>query len=75
MYLIQIDHIVYERLGGGYFSLAQAWEELRGVGHARILDSRGRVVLRNAGAVTQRKLEVRRLYWNSIMRKVNKWQR
>jgi hypothetical protein len=70
MYLIQIDHIIYKQIGGGYFTLAQAWEELRGVGHARILDSKGRVVLRNAGAVTQRKLEVHKLRWNQTMRRV-----
>lgn len=37
MYLIQIDHLIYEKRDGSGFTLGEAWRELVGVGNCRIL--------------------------------------
>lgn len=52
MYLIQIDHIVYERKGGGTFTLPEAMREVRGFRNARVLrdDAQQTVVVRDAGS-------------------------
>jgi len=49
MYLITIDHIVYEKHGGGLFTLPEAMRELHGTGNARILRADGTVVVKRAG--------------------------
>jgi hypothetical protein len=64
MYLIQIDHITYTKSNGELFTLAECWRELEGCGNAHILSENGRVVLRNAGRQTQRRLDVRQAYRN-----------
>jgi hypothetical protein len=51
MYLIQIDHVVYERKGGGGFGLVEALAEIRGVKHAHILRLDGTLVASNAGSI------------------------
>lgn len=69
MYAIQIDHIIYDAWKDGRpFTLAECWRELEGTGHARILASASnewRVVLDNAGAMTGRRLAVRKMYRDS----------
>lgn len=50
MYLIAIDHVIYERKGGGTFTLPDALRELRGVAGARILRLDGTVAVRRAGS-------------------------
>jgi len=50
MYLIQIDHIIYERKGGGLFTLPDAMREVYGVGGARILREDGTVAVLSAGS-------------------------
>jgi hypothetical protein len=50
MYLIQIDHVVYERRGGGSFTLPEAMREVYGVGNARVLREDGTEVIRAAGS-------------------------
>lgn len=54
-YAIQIDHRVYEGWrDGSPFTLAEAWRETYGVGHAAILRPDGTLMLRNAGNVSTR---------------------
>ena len=50
MYLIQIDHIVYERRDGGAFTLPEAMREVYGVNNARVLREDGTEVIRHAGS-------------------------
>lgn len=52
MYLIQIDHIVYENLGGGTFTLVEALGEVYGVRNARILREDGTVAVERAGSAS-----------------------
>jgi hypothetical protein len=50
MYLVQVDHVIYERRGGGSFTLVEALRELRGTRHARILREDGSPVVDRAGS-------------------------
>jgi hypothetical protein len=50
MYLIQLGPKVYERRGGGGFTLVEALTELRGTGGARILRLDGSVAVERAGS-------------------------
>lgn len=50
MYLIQVDHVVYEPVGGGTFTLPQALTEVHGVANARILRVDGTPVVESAGS-------------------------
>jgi hypothetical protein len=50
MYLVQVDHVVYERKGGGTFTLPEAMREVRGVGYARVLRADLTVVVSDAGS-------------------------
>jgi hypothetical protein len=50
VYLIQIDHVIYEPRGGGSFTLSDALRELHGCGHARILRIDGTVAVDSAGS-------------------------
>lgn len=50
MYRIQVDHRIYERRGGGTFTLPEAMRELYGCGNARVLRADGTVAVANAGA-------------------------
>ena len=63
MYQIQLGPVVFDGWHDGTpFTLAECWRECRGVGQARILDCRGRVVLERAGEDTERRRRVRRMY-------------
>lgn len=50
MYLIQMGPVVYERRGGGTFTLVEAMREVYGVADTRILRTDGTVVVRRAGS-------------------------
>jgi hypothetical protein len=50
VYLIQIDHIVYEKRGGASFTLPEAMRALYGTGNARVLREDGTVVVSHAGS-------------------------
>lgn len=63
MYRIQLGPIVFDGWrDGSPFTLADCWRELHGVAGARILDSRGRVVLDRAGDSVGRRDRVRAMY-------------
>lgn len=51
MFLVQVDHIVYERKGGGGFGFGSAMSEVRGVGNAQVLTMDGQSVVERAGSV------------------------
>lgn len=54
-YQIQLDHRVYDGWSDGRpFTLAEAWREVYGVGHAHILRPDGTELLHEAGAVSVR---------------------
>lgn len=50
MYLIQIDHIVYEQRGGGLFTLPDAMRAVYGTGNAKVLREDGTVAVTAAGS-------------------------
>lgn len=52
MYLIQIDHRVFERKGGGGFGLVEALRELYGVRGAAVLRLDGTVAVSHAGSAS-----------------------
>lgn len=52
MYLIQLGPVVYERRGGGGFTLPEALREVYGVGWATILRQDGTVAVADAGSAT-----------------------
>lgn len=53
MYLIRVDHITYERRGGGTFTLVEAMRELLGVRNAQVLREDGTLAVDRAGSTTQ----------------------
>lgn len=54
-YTFSIDHVHYDAFKGGRpFTLLDCWRQVYGVGHAAIYSPTGRVVLRNAGAISAR---------------------
>lgn len=54
-YTFSIDHIEYAGTKDGKpFTLLDCWRHIYGVGHSVIYAPSGRVVLRNAGAVSAR---------------------
>jgi hypothetical protein len=62
-YMIQLGPVVFDCWRDGRpFTLADCWRELDGVGAARILDCRGRVVLDRAGEHLGRRARVRAMY-------------
>lgn len=52
MYLIRIDHLIYEHRDGTPFTLPEALTEIRGTGNAAILRLDGTVAVANAGSDT-----------------------
>jgi hypothetical protein len=65
MYLVTWDGTTYSHLADGSpISLGEAWRWSYGVAGVTIRDHRGRVVLRNAGALSTR-WQARRL-WRSV---------
>lgn len=53
MYLIGIDHLIYEPRGGGAFTLPAARRELRGTANAKIYRLDGTLVVANAGSTCE----------------------
>lgn len=54
-YTFSIDHVEYIGTKDGKpFTLLDCWRHVYGVGHAAIYAPSGRVVLRNAGAISAR---------------------
>lgn len=49
MYLIAVDHLVYERKGGQPFTLVEAMREVYGCAHAHVLRLDGTLVVLDAG--------------------------
>ena len=70
MYLIRIDHLIYERKGGEPFTLPEALAEVRGCGNAAVVRLDGTPVVLDAGsdagplthAPTGRVIRRRRVY-------------
>ena len=67
MYQIQLGPTVFDGWHDGRpFTLADCWRELEGVGAARILDPRGRIVLDCAGESVGRRVRVRAMYSKKV---------